>query len=275
MALLKKITGVVNSGEFFTNKGYSSILVCFDSNFDELADERISLYIDRQDKPFDFAKDILLRDFLLLGAYGEDMMLRDSDTIDGVTKEFQTIVKIDLTEDGGYPNLIEGETMRFKLTDLDQNMTYAIYGLESHSPSRELRAFVRQTMGRDDESRDYDVKGFDLMSLELTSDVTEVNLKWSNGAQTKYTPFELRCLSKSLDPICNWQKANVNGGQYLYQFLKDLPANRAIVKLNDIDVLNPSESVNVVGLNIRKKKGSPLDIHFQVDESDYNLFKLR
>jgi len=238
-------TGVTETAELLLTKGIGSLLVCTNKTFDQLSGELISIYVEKAGKNKDIARDILLKDFMLLASYGEDAVLPLS--------TFETSAMCELTEDGGYIHLDENETIKFKLTNLDATKTYALYGIEEPVGSKEILMYQRKTMASESLNQDYDTKGYDLLVMTKDASIKEISFTYDNGAVVKHLPIELEALQKSVDPI----QIIKSSGSTSY----DLTRFQVPLK-------------GIVNVNIQKTPGVMLNINLRIDEGDYELYQL-
>lgn len=245
MKIWEKPQGATESAEIVLNKGIMSLIVCFGLKPHLLTTEIISVWVEKAGKNIDTAKEMLLKDFVALGTYAEDIVQSNSD--------FGTIASIDLTKDAGYIHLSEAETIKFKLRNLNPDEDYQLHGLEGYWPSTNLFMYERKSMGSEDVSRDFDVKGYDLASLQNHSSITEVSLTHENGSVCKFTPFELDVMAKSAD------SANFIDGTVL----KCSQSDRIIFAVHQI-----------VNVNVRKEPGTRLDFSLRIDELDYIRYQM-
>lgn len=245
MKFWTKPADVTESIEILQNKGIGALIFASTVEPHEFTNEIISIWVEKAGRNIDIAKEILVKDLVSLGTFSEDCIQSDG--------KFSTIANIDLTKDAGYISLQENEVIKFKLRNLVGSESYELHGIESHYPTNQLYMYERKSMGSEDVSRDFDVKGYDLASLQTHSSISEISFTHENGSVVKMTPFELEVSSKSLDSA-NW----IDGG-----FLKTSQANRLIFPLKQI-----------TNVNIRKEPGSRLDFSLRIDESDYIRYQM-
>jgi hypothetical protein len=106
---------------------------------------------------------------------------------------------IELTQDGGYIKLNEGEQIRIKLSGLTAGTTYYIYGIEAPIPSENLWIYEEKLFGAGEKLRDYNVENYDLLLIDQIIDVDEITFNWANGSSTKMTKEEFQAVSSSMD----------------------------------------------------------------------------
>lgn len=238
-------TAINESPEIVLNKGISAVVVCSDLAPEAFTTETISAWVERAGKNVDIAKEMLLKDFIALGTYAEDIIQSNGTLL--------TIANVDLTQDSGYIVLSESETIKFKLRNLNPVKHYELNGLEAFFPSTGVNKYERKSMGSEDVSRDFDVKGYDLASLQKDASITEIALTHENGSVAKYTQFELEVLARSAD------SANVIVG--------------SVIKVSAMDrIVFPV--YQIVNVNIRKEPGTRLDFSLRIDENDYIRYQM-
>lgn len=238
-------TAMTESDEITLTKGISALVVCSDLQPHQFTTEVISVWVEKAGKNVDCAKEMLLKDFVALGTYAEDI-IQSSATLG-------TIANCDLTKDAGFIHLSDSETIKFKLRNLIADKVYELHGLESFFPTQSLQMYERKSMGSEEVSRDFDVKGYDLASLQKDNSITEIALTHENGSVAKYTPFELEILARSAD------SANVVAGSVI----KVSQADRIVFPVHQI-----------VNVNVRKEPGVRLDFSLRIDEEDYIRYQM-
>lgn len=257
---IKKITGVTESEEIVLTKGIADLIVGSDLPFSEIWNERISVFVETASGSRDIARNVLLRDFILLGTFNEDCVQYGTRKGDMLL----TIAKIELTEDNGFIELFENETIKFKLTNLDSTKIYTLDGIEGAFPSKELLRYERKVVASNVTSQDYDVRGYDLLSLQNHLDIEEIDFRMDNGTTIKMTPFEMETESKSIDTFTSFKKLDyTNGlGGHSVDFIPVHGVEERIVL----------PLVGVSAMTIRKNTGTDLSLHMRIDEGDYNTY---
>lgn len=245
MKIWEKPAGATESNEIVLNKGIQALIVACGLKPHELTTEIISVWVEKAGKNIDSAKEMLLKDFIALGTYAEDIVQSNA--------TFGTIASVDLTKDAGYIHLSEAETIKFKLRNLVADKSYQLHGIEGFAPSTNLYMYERKSMGSEDVSRDFDVKGYDLASLQNHASITEVSLTHENGSVCKFTPFELEVMARTAD------SANFIEGSVL----KVSQSDRIIFAVHQI-----------VNVNVRKEPGTRLDFSLRIDELDYIRYQM-
>ncbi|GEL11816.1 hypothetical protein SAMN05192550_2808 [Flavobacterium glycines] len=239
------VTAITESAEIVLNKGISALVICSDVAPHSFTTETISIWVEKAGKNIDIAKEMLVKDLVALGTYAEDIIQSNA--------TLATIANCDLTQDAGYIVLSESETIKFKLRNLDASKIYELHGLEAFFPSTGVNKYERKSMGSEDVSRDFDVKGYDLASLQKDNSITEISLTHENGSVAKYTQFELEVMARSAD------SANVIADGVI----KVSQTNRIVFPVHQI-----------VNVNIRKEPGTRLDFSLRIDENDYIRYQM-
>ena len=67
--------------------------------------------------------------------------------------------------------------------------------------------FDRKTVGSEELVKTLDVKNADLAVIDMHASIKEIAFKYSNGMLVKYLPFELRIISRDIDPVFNISNA--------------------------------------------------------------------
>ncbi|TRX29645.1 hypothetical protein FNW25_01415 [Flavobacterium franklandianum] len=188
-----ELTGVLKSQELSVTKAISGVIVCFSGLFDDLLNEKISIYIERANgSNIVLANKILLKDFILNSTYGGEAIQSDA--------TFGVIAVCELALDGGI-FLQEKEEIKMNFEDLRAPNTYALYGVESPVSTNLAFNFEQKSVALQDVNKKIDVKGNDLAIMTLDASVSDISMYFENGQVIKYLPFELRALSVDVDPI--------------------------------------------------------------------------
>lgn len=229
---------------FSVTKGFGALVIGMSRSIQDLSEERISIYVEKASGNFHICQDVLLKDFIALTTFGEDAI----NNFDG-----KTFAMCEITEDGGYISLNENETIKIQLSKIFRNDEFVLYGFEEPIATHELTKFERKVMASETLTQDYDLKGYDLLSLEKSSQLQEIQLTFDNGAVTTHLPQELEMFCRSVDSI----KGVISSGT----LMNEIP-NRHIIPLKGI-----------VSIKIKKESGSLLNMHLRIDESDWQLYQ--
>lgn len=257
---IKRITGVNESEEILLTKGISDLIFSCNLPLDEIKNERISVFVETASGSRDICRNVLLKDFILLGTFQEDIVQFGKRKAEFM----QTIAKIELTEDGGFIELFENETIKFKLTNLQSNKVYALDGIEGAFPTKEILRYERKVVSANVTSQDYDVRGYDLISLKKHEDIEEIDFRMDNGTTIKMTPFEMETESKAIDTFAFFKRisfADTDNETIEFQMPQHGIPDRIVFPL-----------VGVNSITIRKNTGNDLDLHLRIDEGDYNQY---
>lgn len=191
-----KGTGKTTTGTLLLTKSISSLVFGFNLNFEELSTETIRLEIERANgSNFEITKGTMsLVDFILSTTYGEDAITSDIDA------GLKMVAVCEFTS-GGAVHLFEKDVIKITLGGLDADNTYVINGIEEPETSTEVYQFEHKSMGSDDTNKDFNVSGYDILVLDKSSDIEEINYRFANGNVVKYTMFELAAMSRQIDPV--------------------------------------------------------------------------
>ena len=238
-------TGVATTGTLILNKGVGALLIGSSLEFNALVLEKISVFVERAGKNTNIVQDMFLKDFMLLASVAEDTILPAG--------TLACTAMCELTEDGGYIQLSENETIKIVLTGLTPAATYAIYGIEEPVGSNEVLLYETKVMASAILNQDFDTVGYDVLVMTKDASLSEISLTYDNGNVVKLLPIELEALQKSIDPM----QIVTAGGLVLYN------TTRYQIPLKGI-----------TNVNIRKTAGVDHYINLRIDESDFQLYQL-
>jgi hypothetical protein len=246
MIIKPYVTTVTDTGELLVTKGIGGLLILASRTPDELTTEKISVWVERAGDNVDIAKDVLLKDFLLLTTFAEDAILSNA--------TYKLMALCDITNDGGFIALQENETIKVRLYDLLSAQSYGVMGIEEPVASVDPVIFQRKTISADDIVRELDVRGFDLMTLQKHSSITEVQLFFDNGANCKYNPTELEATTLAIDQI-----------QYIGQtgLVTAASLDRFVIPL-----------LGVVQVTVSKNTGTRLECVLRINKDDMELYQM-
>jgi hypothetical protein len=186
-------TGKTKSGELKVSKSVSNLIFATNLNVSELLKENVTIWIERINGSNVFiAQSVKLIDFLMLTNFGSDAIQSNG--------TFGTIGLCELSGDGAV-QLNEGETLKITLDSLNPNSTYSVYAIEDQITTLDLFMFDRKTVGSEDLNKVIDVRSADLAVIDLVPTIKEITFRFENGATVKYLPFELKILSRDIDPV--------------------------------------------------------------------------
>lgn len=189
-----KGTGKTTTGTILLTKGISAFVIGSSVPFENLVTETIRVEIERANgSNFEITKGTMsLADFILATTYGEDAIIS--------SKTFKAIAVCEISAHGAV-HLFEKDVIKVTLAGLSATETYVLNGIEEPETGTEIYSFERKSMAPDDTNKDFNVAGFDILVLDKSADIEEVNYTFENGRTVKYTMFELEALSASVDPV--------------------------------------------------------------------------
>jgi hypothetical protein len=185
--------GRLKTDELKITKSISSLIFCTDKNVNDIANENVTIWIERVNgSNIYLAQSVKLIDYLMLTNYGSDAIQSD--------KTFNVIALCELSSDGAV-QLSEGESLKIKLDGLKSENTYAIFSVEDPITTLDFHMFDRKTLASEELQKTLDVKNADLCVIDMSETIKEILFKFSNGTAVKYLPFELRTISRDNDPL--------------------------------------------------------------------------
>lgn len=225
-------TGVKDTPQIKVTKSVNAIIIATDKQPSELRDETISIFIEKVNQPnFQIATAVPLIDFLMLTNYGSDAIQSDRD--------FQTVALCELAEDGAL-TLNEGETLQIKLSGLNEANKYVMYATEDANTVQHTHFIERKTIAQEDTVKTINVENCDLCVIDLDPSVSELTFRYANGNTTRFTPFELKCISRDVDPVFS-----INREGAVSQGL-DQKTSIPLIGVNEIEVVKtPGAMVTV------------------------------
>ncbi|WP_286968251.1 hypothetical protein [Flavobacterium sp. UBA4854] len=184
------------TGTILLTKGVSAFVVASSRAFEDFTTETIRVEIERANgSNFEITKGTMaLTDFILATTYGEDAVTSDS------KRTLKTIAVCEIIAHGAI-HLFEKDVIKVTLAGLKTTETYVLNGIEEPETGTEVYSFERKSMAPDDTNKDFNVAGFDILILDKSADIEEVNYTFENGRTVKYTMFELEAMSASIDPV--------------------------------------------------------------------------
>lgn len=230
-----KGTGKTTTGTILLTKSISSLVIGSSLEFLKLNTETIRLEIERANgSNFEITKGTMsLRDFILATTYGADAIVSSTQF------NFKTVAVCEFTTNGAV-HLFEKDVIKITLNGLDAAATYVINGIEEPETSTEVYQFEHKSMGSDDTNKDFNVSGYDVLVLDKSADIEEINYRFENGQVVKYTMFELEAMSKQIDPVAYVQQDGLVASGF------------------DSKIQLPLFAVN--NINIRKTQGSVVNL---------------
>ena len=191
-----KGTGKTTTGTILLTKSVSTIIVATDLEYDQLTTETIRVEVERANgSNFEITKgSMFLKDFVLANTYGEDAFV--SDTVRG----YGLIAVCEICNEGSI-HLFEKDVIKITLNGLDDKKTYVLNGIEEPQTSTEIYSFEHKSMSADDTNKDFNVSGYDILVLDKSDTIEEINYTFQNGQVVKFSLYELECMSRAIDPV--------------------------------------------------------------------------
>lgn len=232
-----KGTGKTTTGTILLTKGISAFVVGSTVAFEALTTETIRVEIERANgSNFEITKGTMsLADFILATTYGEDAITSNS------VRGYKTIAVCEISAHGAV-HLFEKDVIKVTLAGLKSAETYVLNGIEEPETGTEVYSFERKSMAPDDTNKDFIVSGFDILVLDKSADIEEVNYTFENGRTVKYTMFELEALSSSVDPVAYVQ----DNGQVTASYSKKIQLPLLAVDNINIRKVQGTEVVNLI-----------------------------
>lgn len=201
-----KGTGVTTTGTILLTKSISTLVIATQLEYAALTNETIRVEVERANgSNFEITKGSMsLKDFILANTYGEDAIISDE------VRDLGLIAVCEVSDEGSI-HLFEKDVIKIALNNLDATKVYAINGIEEPQTSTKVFSFEQKSMSSEDTNKDFSVFGYDLMVLDKSDSIEEINYTFTNGQVVKYSQYELEVLSKSIDPVAYVKKnATVN-----------------------------------------------------------------
>nr|WP_294781361.1 hypothetical protein [uncultured Flavobacterium sp.] len=234
-----KANGKTTSGTILLTKGISAFVVASTVDFEQMVTETIRVEIERANgSNFEITKGTMaLSDFILATTYGEDAITSSA--------VYETIAVCEIIAHGAI-HLFEKDVIKVTLGGLVSTETYVLNGIEEPETGTEVYSFERKSMAPDDTNKDFNVAGFDILILDKSEDIEEINYTFDNGRTVKYTLFELEAMSSAIDPVA-YVKSNFTLASKFNKKIQ-LP----LVAVNNINIRKKS-GVGVVSLILRNQ----------------------
>lgn len=191
-----KGTGATTTGTILLTKSISTLIIASDLRFSELTTETIRVEVERANgSNFEITKgNMFLKDFILANTYGSDAIVSDG------PRGYDLVAVCEICNDGSI-HLYEKDVIKIELRGLIAGNTYAVNGIEEPQTSTEVYSFEHKSMSAEDTNKDFNVSGYDIVVLDKSDTIEEINYTFDNGQVVKYTLYELECMSKSIDPV--------------------------------------------------------------------------
>lgn len=198
MARILDTTGKAqaNPPMLVVSKGFESLLFVTNVAYENLANEKISIKIQRKSGNIDIFEggSIELKRFLQMCSTGQG----------AITQTAAGMVSIicDITPMGNIP-LGQNEEIQITLTGLDSTKIYQLSTIEAPFDAVELYQYSKKIMNAATLKDDFIVTDCDVVLLENSADVGEIRLDYADPAykQTVHTLDELEAVYRQGDPI--------------------------------------------------------------------------
>lgn len=188
-----KETGKTKTGEQKVTKSISSLIIGTTKAIDELGAENITIWIERVNGSNVYiAQSVKLTDYLMLTNFGADALQSDA--------TYKTIALCELSSDGAL-QLNEGESLKFTIDSLTSTHTYVVNSVEDPNVTLDAFMFDRKTIGSEELQKTLDVRNADLCIIDMHPTIKEVTFRFANGHTVKHLPFELKVISRDIDPV--------------------------------------------------------------------------
>ena len=176
-----KGTGKTTTGTILLTKSISTLIIATTLEYNQLTTETIRVEVERANgSNFEITKgSMFLKDFILANTYGEDAFVADT------VRDYGLIAVCEICNEGSI-HLFEKDVIKVTLNGLDATKTYAV---------------EHKSMSADDTNKDFNVSGYDILVLDKSDTIEEINYTFDNGQVVKYTLYELEAMSKSIDPV--------------------------------------------------------------------------
>lgn len=186
-------TGTTSTQNLKVQKSVNSIIIATDKAVDEIVNEVITVFIERANMPNKYLCNSLpLIDFIIATNYNNDAVQS--------LGTFNAVALCELSEDGAI-RLQDGETLNIKIDGLNPAKVYDLHAVEDAVQVEQYYKFDRKSMASEDTVKTINVANADLAVIDLKATVNELTFKYSDGSTTKFTPFELRVVSRDIDPL--------------------------------------------------------------------------
>ncbi|OXA95986.1 hypothetical protein B0A75_18140 [Flavobacterium oncorhynchi] len=191
-----KGTNKTETGTILLTKSISTLIIGSSKAFDELTTETIRVEVERANgSNFEITKgSMFLKDFILANTYGSDAIISDG------ARTLDLVAVCEICNNGSI-HLFEKDVIKVELRGLIPAETYVINGIEEPETSTEIYSFEHKSMSAEDTNKDFNVEGYDVLVLDKSATIEEINYTFENGQVVKYSLFELESMSKSIDPV--------------------------------------------------------------------------
>lgn len=185
-------TAKTKTGELRVTRSIGALLVKMSQPFSALTNETVTIFLERANGDnTELMTDIPLSALISASTAGAPAVFQDDA---GMT------ALCEICEEGGIA-LQENESIKIKLDGLKSAVTYQLNGIEYPSSANSVVSLDRKTILTEESQRRFDVPDAELMLIEGVDEILEMNVSFANGTTCKYTPDELRILSRDFDPV--------------------------------------------------------------------------
>lgn len=198
MALILDTTGqnISNPPMLSVRKGFESLMITTSVKYSELANEQISISLQRKSGNIDLFKGgkIDIKKLIQLSASSQGAIAYNGDG--------NLCITVDLTPVGNIP-LAQNEEIQIQLFGLGSTKKWILNTVEAPFDAVELYQFSKNIMAATTQKDDFDVTNCDVVLLQKSSDVTDVRFNYSDARykQTVATLAELEGLAIQADPV--------------------------------------------------------------------------
>jgi len=243
-----KDTGKLKTNQLSVTRPIGALLFSMDQPFAALTNETITAFIERANGnnteilPAEFP----LKAFLAISTVGNPAIYE----LDGICS-----VLAEICEEGS-SNLLEGEAFKIKLDGLKAGITYSINGMEYPKLGNTVSKFGRKNLLLGDYQRRFEVSEQELMLIEGVDTIIEMNVAFSSGLVCKYTPDEIKAISRDVDAVKLVSTSIADPlafGERNVSF--DLPGLVTFPLVNEFN--------RVMNIDIKKKADNPINLFFK------------
>ncbi|QQV90369.1 structural protein [Cellulophaga phage Omtje_2] len=209
--LIYNETSKTKSGELRITRPIESLLIRTSKKLDELANEKITIFIEKANgNNEEIATNISLQAFMLGGTYGA------SGTFEmDLGGNSVTTAMVELSETGAIA-LGENESIKVLLNDLTSTAVYAINGIESPIKGSTIVKYERKVVLTEDVQRKFNVMQHELAIIDGIANVDQAHITYNNGETIKFTSDELKAVCLDIDVL-----TSISGG-LVQSFVNDL-----------------------------------------------------
>jgi hypothetical protein len=158
-------------------KPIASILFSSSLAIEDLAKETINIRVVRPNKGDSVLihnEDISLSAFLLAST------MTGNPIGSNPLKGYETQCVIPLTIGGNIP-LSDNDVIRFELKALSKDATYVLDGIQASYNAVHAMTYIKKNSAKDNTNIDFPVQSYDLAVLQLTNDITAIDIRYTNG----------------------------------------------------------------------------------------------